>query len=73
MFRRCTPLHGPPFKPAYPTGPVDCAELVLLYADAMEECLREAPDARFWFSILYWTAIGLGLSILGALSSCILR
>jgi hypothetical protein len=45
-------------------GAVDCAELVILYEDAMEECLREDPDARFWFSILYWIAIIVGLLVL---------
>jgi hypothetical protein len=48
-------------------GAVDCAELVLLYEDAMEECLREDPDARFWLSILYWMAIIVGAAVLSGI------
>lgn len=50
-------------------GAVDCGELVLLFEDAMEECLREDRDARFWFSILYWIAIIVGIIILSAVSA----
>lgn len=54
-------------------GAVDCAELVLLYEDAMEECLREDPDARFWFSILYWVAIAVGLTMVGVMLTTAMR
>lgn len=53
-------------------GAVDCAELVILYEDAMEECLREDPDARFWFSILYWMAIMVGILVVSAVGALLM-
>ena len=42
----------------------DCAVIDILYADAMEECLRNDADGRFWASFAYEIAIWLGLFML---------
>lgn len=44
-----------------------CADLKLMYEDAMEECLREEQDARFWLSFLYVLGVIVVLGALGAL------
>lgn len=49
-----------------------CADLKLLYEDAMEECLREEEDARFWFSFLYIIGLGVGLLLVASIYQLIL-
>ena len=43
----------------------DCAVLDILYADAMEECLRHDADGRFWAAVGYLMAIIFGLGVVG--------
>lgn len=48
-----------------------CADLKLLYEDAMEECLREKEDARFWYSILYVIGLFVGIVLVAAICQLI--
>jgi len=43
----------------------DCAILDILYADAMEECLRYEADGRFWAGFGYIMAILVGIAMVG--------
>ena len=50
----------------------DCAVIDILYADAMEECLRHDADGRFWAAVGYMMMviiIGLGVSC-GLIAFC---
>lgn len=67
-------IYGEIKYTATSSGYIDCAEMVLLYEDAMEDCLRRDADGRFWYSVLYWVAILFGIALVGgmlsALTSC---
>lgn len=47
-----------------------CADIKLLYEDAMEECIREQEDARFWATTLYAILVTIALAVLGACYQC---
>jgi hypothetical protein len=58
-----TPCWSGAIKYTITSSGFECSDLVIMYADAAEHCMRESADARFWAGIAYSMTIVVALSV----------
>jgi hypothetical protein len=49
----------------------ECSQLVLLYEEAIDKCLRNKADARFWTTLFYWLGLIIIFGCLVSICGCI--
>jgi hypothetical protein len=47
----------------------DCAAVKILADNAVEECVRNQADGRFWATLAYWMAVLLCIPLIGLITS----